>query len=45
MIPILKCRYVIWSSDMATVALLSKHVITICNRKLEQLCSIHENTR
>ena len=45
MIPILQCRYVIWSSDMATVALLSKHVITICNRKLEQLCSIHENTR
>ena len=43
--PCLKCRYVIWSSDMATVALLSKHVITICNRKLEQLCSIHENTR
>ena len=40
-----KCRYVIWSADMATVALLSKHVITICNRKLEQLCSIHENTR
>ena len=40
-----KCRYVIWSADMSTVALLSKHVITICNRKLESLCSIHENTR
>jgi coatomer protein complex subunit alpha (xenin) len=40
-----KCRYVVWSADMATVALLSKHVITICSRKLEVLCSIHENTR
>ncbi len=40
-----RCRYVIWSPDMNTVALLSKHVITICNRKLESLCSIHENTR
>lgn len=40
-----KCRYVIWAPDMSTVALLSKHVITICNRKLETLCSIHENTR
>jgi coatomer protein complex subunit alpha (xenin) len=40
-----KCRYVVWSSDMATVALLSKHVITICSRKLEVLCTIHENTR
>jgi len=40
-----KCRYVVWSSDMATVALLSKHVVTICNKKLEVLCSIHENTR
>merc|ERR1719412_2588584 len=40
-----KCRYVVWSADMATVALLSKHGITICTRKLETLCSIHENTR
>eukprot|EP00095_Tigriopus_kingsejongensis_P002882 maker-scaffold52_size450388-snap-gene-3.20 protein:Tk02882 transcript:maker-scaffold52_size450388-snap-gene-3.20-mRNA-1 annotation:"coatomer subunit alpha isoform 11" len=40
-----KCRYVIWSPDMTTVALLSKHNITICNRKLQSLCSIHENTR
>jgi len=30
---------------MSTVALLSKHLITICNRKLESLCSINENTR
>jgi len=40
-----KCRYVVWSADMATVALLSKHVVTIATRKLEVLCSIHENTR
>ena len=40
-----KCRYVVWSSDMSTVALLSKHLVQICNKKLETLCSIHENTR
>ncbi len=40
-----KCRYVIWSQDMATVALLSKHCITICNKKLETLCTVQENTR
>ena len=34
-----------WSADMATVALLSKHVVTIATRKLEVLCSVHENTR
>jgi coatomer protein complex subunit alpha (xenin) len=44
-VKIAKCRYVIWSSDMATVALLSKHCITICNKKMDTLCSIHENTR
>jgi len=44
-IKIAKCRYVIWSSDMAFVALVSKHVITICNRKMESLCTIHENVR
>ncbi|KAK6623727.1 hypothetical protein RUM43_009580 [Polyplax serrata] len=40
-----KCRYVIWSSDMTHVALLGKHTVNLCNRKLESLCSIHENTR
>ncbi|CAB0008469.1 unnamed protein product [Nesidiocoris tenuis] len=40
-----KCRYVVWSSDMTHVALLAKHTVSICNRKLEMLCSIHENTR
>merc|ERR1719500_59249 len=36
---------VIWSADMSMVALLSKHVVTIATRKLEVLCSVHENTR
>ncbi|XP_074099177.1 coatomer subunit alpha [Cotesia typhae] len=40
-----KCRYVVWSNDMSHVALLSKHTVNICNRKLESLCSISENTR
>eukprot|EP00057_Strongylocentrotus_purpuratus_P019118 XP_011673592.1 PREDICTED: coatomer subunit alpha isoform X1 [Strongylocentrotus purpuratus] len=40
-----KVRYVIWSGDMMHVALLSKHTIAICNRKLETLCTIHENIR
>ena len=44
-VKISKCRYVIWSADMATVALLSKHCITICNKKLETLCSVQENSR
>lgn len=40
-----KARYVIWSSDMSFVAILAKHQILICDRKLEQLCSINENIR
>lgn len=42
---IAKCRYVVWSANMTTVALLSKHTILICNRKLERLCSITETNR
>ncbi|XP_021917711.1 coatomer subunit alpha isoform X1 [Zootermopsis nevadensis] len=44
-VKISKCRYVVWSSDMTHVALLAKHTVNICNRRLESLCSIHENTR
>ncbi|XP_063980334.1 coatomer subunit alpha [Diachasmimorpha longicaudata] len=44
-VKISKCRYVVWSNDMSHVALLAKHTVTICNRKLESLCSISENTR
>ncbi|XP_063929353.1 coatomer subunit alpha [Zophobas morio] len=40
-----KCRYVVWSQDMNFIALLAKHSVTVCNRKLEVLCSLHENTR
>jgi coatomer protein complex subunit alpha (xenin) len=44
-VKIAKCRYVVWSADMTHVALLAKHNVNICNRRLESLCSIHENTR
>ncbi|XP_011135745.1 coatomer subunit alpha [Harpegnathos saltator] len=44
-VKISKCRYVVWSSDMSHVALLAKHCVNICNRRLEFLCSVHENTR
>ncbi|CAI9735621.1 coatomer subunit alpha-like isoform X1 [Octopus vulgaris] len=40
-----KVKYVVWSQDMTHVALLSKHVIAICSRKLENVCTIHENIR
>ncbi|KAI8814129.1 coatomer WD associated region-domain-containing protein [Cladochytrium replicatum] len=38
-------RYVVWSPDNAMVALLSKHTIVIANKKLEQLCLIHETIK
>ncbi|NXW77438.1 COPA protein, partial [Hirundo rustica] len=44
-VKISKVKYVIWSGDMSHVALLAKHAILICNRKLESLCQIHENIR
>lgn len=44
-VKISKGRYVVWSADMSHVALLAKHTVNICNRRLESLCSIHENTR
>jgi coatomer subunit alpha len=40
-----QCRYVVWSNDMSHVALLAKHTVTVCNRRLETLCTIRENTR
>jgi len=39
-----KVRYVIWSADMAYVALLAKRCITLCNRKLEIMCTLQEST-
>uniref|UniRef100_A0ACB8G8D4 Uncharacterized protein n=1 Tax=Sphaerodactylus townsendi TaxID=933632 RepID=A0ACB8G8D4_9SAUR len=44
-VKISKVKYVIWSADMSHVALLAKHAIMICNRKLDSLCNIHENIR
>ncbi|XP_034230743.1 coatomer subunit alpha isoform X1 [Thrips palmi] len=44
-VKISKCRYVVWSADMSLVALLAKHTVLICSRRLETKCSIHENTR
>uniref|UniRef100_A0A674HAY1 Coatomer subunit alpha n=1 Tax=Taeniopygia guttata TaxID=59729 RepID=A0A674HAY1_TAEGU len=44
-VKISKVKYVIWSADMSHVALLAKHAILVCNRKLESLCQIHENVR
>ncbi|KAA8491996.1 Coatomer subunit alpha [Porphyridium purpureum] len=38
-------RYVVWSEDMNRVALLGKHVLLICSRKLEVLATIHESIR
>jgi len=40
-----KIKFVIWSADMNYVAILAKHNIMICNRKMETLCQIHENAR
>ena len=38
-------KYVVWSSDMAYTALLSKHNVTIVNNKLEQISTLHETIR
>ncbi|KNC75290.1 hypothetical protein SARC_12182 [Sphaeroforma arctica JP610] len=42
---IIGVKYVVWSPDQQFVAMLSKHAITICNRKLKQLCTFHETIR
>ena len=67
-IKVSKVKHVIWSADMAYLALISKHSetrrsifqwtfqpsililrifpdINVCNKKLESLCTIHENVR
>ncbi|ORX97825.1 Coatomer, alpha subunit [Basidiobolus meristosporus CBS 931.73] len=38
-------KYVVWSTDMSTVALLSKHTITLATKDLTQKCQIHETIR
>ncbi|XP_034481069.1 coatomer subunit alpha [Drosophila innubila] len=44
-IKLAKCRYVVWSPDMSLVALLCKHSVTICDRRLQYLCTVQENCR
>ncbi|KAK6917887.1 WD40 repeat [Dillenia turbinata] len=38
-------KYVVWSNDMESVALLSKHTIIITNKKLGHQCTLHETIR
>ncbi|KAL4566402.1 hypothetical protein LXL04_030517 [Taraxacum kok-saghyz] len=38
-------RYVVWSNDMESVALLSKHSIIIADKKLSHKCTLHETIR
>ncbi|KAL1190257.1 Coatomer subunit alpha-1 [Cardamine amara subsp. amara] len=38
-------RYVVWSNDMESVALLSKHTIIIASKKLVHQCTLHETIR
>lgn len=38
-------KYVVWSNDGLYAALLSKHNVTIVNKSLEQMCTLHETIR
>ncbi|XP_074313237.1 coatomer subunit alpha-1-like [Silene latifolia] len=38
-------KYVVWSNDMQSVALLSKHAIVIATKELVHLCTLHETIR
>ncbi|KAG6475062.1 hypothetical protein ZIOFF_064279 [Zingiber officinale] len=38
-------KYIVWSSDMESVALLGKHTIIIANKKLVHRCTMHETIR
>ncbi|EFH54810.1 hypothetical protein ARALYDRAFT_900557 [Arabidopsis lyrata subsp. lyrata] len=38
-------RYVVWSNDMESVALLGKHYIIIASKKLAFQCMLHERIR
>ncbi|EPS65879.1 hypothetical protein M569_08896 [Genlisea aurea] len=38
-------RYVVWSPDMESVALLSKHSVIIADKKLSHRCTLHETIR
>ncbi|KAK9108942.1 hypothetical protein Sjap_017002 [Stephania japonica] len=38
-------KYIVWSNDMESIALLSKHAIVIANKKLVHRCTLHETIR
>lgn len=38
-------KYIVWSNDMESVALLSKHAIVIASKKLVHQCTLHETIR
>ncbi|KAK4802969.1 hypothetical protein SAY86_001172 [Trapa natans] len=38
-------KYIVWSNDMESIALLSKHAIIIANKKLVHQCTLHETIR
>ncbi|KAK1315740.1 Coatomer subunit alpha-1 [Acorus calamus] len=38
-------KYVVWSNDMESVALLTKHAIIIASKKLVHRCTLHETIR
>ncbi|KAI3389460.1 hypothetical protein SNEBB_011477 [Seison nebaliae] len=40
-----KTRYISWNQDGSYVALMAKNIVTICNRRLESVCSVNETTR
>lgn len=40
-----KVKFVVWTNDMSHVCLLSKHQLTICNRRLEVLATITETSK
>ncbi|XP_075243514.1 coatomer subunit alpha-like isoform X2 [Convolutriloba macropyga] len=40
-----KVKYAIWSTDMTYLALFSKSMITIVNKKMEILCQVNESIR
>ncbi|KAK3002623.1 hypothetical protein RJ639_021911 [Escallonia herrerae] len=38
-------RYVVWSNDMESIVLLSKHSVVLADRKLVHRCTLHETIR
>ncbi|WOL07591.1 coatomer subunit alpha-1-like [Canna indica] len=38
-------KYVVWSNNMESIALLAKHAIVIANKKLVHRCTLHETIR